>query len=171
MAYGMSFGGPTGKILLVLFRITLALILLFYLPKIARKEGMTTGFVIGLAGICAGALGNIVDSAFYGLVFDTGTTYNADFETYLGYSSISRFSLDGYSSFLHGCVVDMLYFPIIKTTYPSWFPFNAGEEFIFFRPIFNIADSAISVSAVYIFLFQRKTMNLLFRRNDTAQQL
>jgi signal peptidase II len=170
MAYGMSFGGPTGKILLVLFRMALALILLFYLPKIARKEEMTAGFVIGLAGICAGALGNIVDSAFYGLVFDSGTTYNANFGTYLGYSSISRFSLDGYSSFLHGCVVDMLYFPIVKTTYPSWFPFCAGEEFIFFRPIFNIADSAISVSAAYIFLFQRRTMNLLFRRNDTAQQ-
>jgi signal peptidase II len=165
MAFGMLYGGPIGKIILVILRVFLAFALVIYIPKMVRKKGVTTGLVIGVAGICAGALGNIVDSAVYGLIFNTGTTYNPDFGTYVGYSGISELSKTGYSTFMHGCVVDMLHFPVIKTHYPSWFPFNAGEEFIFFRPIFNIADSAISVCAVYLLLFQRKALNLLFGKN------
>ena len=162
MAFGMLFGGPTGKIILVLFRITLAIALLVYIPKIMKKEGVSMGLVLGVAGICAGALGNIFDSAFYGMLFDTGTTYNPDFEVYVGYSGVSQFSNTGYASFMHGCVVDMLHFPIIETTYPSWFPFKAGEDFIFFRPIFNVADTAISASAIYLLLFKRKSLGILF---------
>ncbi|MDR1895740.1 MAG: lipoprotein signal peptidase [Prevotellaceae bacterium] len=164
MAFGMLFGGPVGKILLVFFRIVLAVALIVYIPKLARKEGVTTGLVIGIAGICAGAWGNIIDSAFYGLIFNTGTAYNPEFGDYIPYREISELSTNGYSSFLHGCVVDMFYFPVIRTTYPEWFPFKAGEEFIFFRPVFNIADSAISVSAVYILLFQRKALNLILKK-------
>jgi signal peptidase II len=164
MAFGMLFGGPAGKMILVVLRIILAVALIVYIPKIARKEGITTGLIFGIAGICAGALGNIIDSAFYGLIFDSGMTYNSDFGLYAGYAGVSKLSTDGYSSFMHGCVVDMLHFPIIKTYYPSWFPFNAGEEFVFFRPIFNIADASISVSAIYILLFQRKALNVLFRK-------
>jgi len=162
MAFGMVFGGPVGKIILVTFRIILAGFLIYYIPKMIKQEGITTGLVFGVAGVCAGAIGNIFDSAFYGMIFDTGTTYNSDFDVYVGYSGISEFSNAGYSSFMHGCVVDMFYFPIIKTTYPSWFPFNAGEEFVFFRPIFNLADTAITISVLYIILFQRKALNLLF---------
>ncbi|MDR1887703.1 MAG: lipoprotein signal peptidase [Prevotellaceae bacterium] len=166
MAFGMLFGGPTGKMILVVMRIILAVALIVYIPKIAKKEGITTGLVLGIAGICAGALGNIIDSAFYGLIFDTGTAYNPDFGRYADYAGVSELSATGYSSFMHGCVVDMFYFPIIQTTYPDWFPFNAGKEFIFFRPIFNVADASISVSAVYILLFQRKALNILFNRHS-----
>jgi signal peptidase II len=162
MAFGMLFGGPTGKIILVFMRIILAVALIVYIPKITRKEGVTTGLIFGIAGICAGALGNIIDSAFYGLIFNTGTTYNPDLGIYASYTGISEISSTGYASFMHGCVVDMLQFPVIRTYYPDWFPFNAGKEFVFFRPIFNIADASISVSAIYILLFQRKTLNILF---------
>jgi signal peptidase II len=164
MAFGMSFGGPIGKMFLVLFRIVLAGALIFYIPKLTRKQGMTTGFIMGMAGICAGALGNIIDSAFYGMIYDTGTTFNTDHNIYLGYQGISTLSTAGYSSFMHGCVVDMLYFPVIKTTLPDWFPVNAGEEFVFFRPIFNIADSAITVSVLYLLLFQRKAFKLFDKK-------
>jgi signal peptidase II len=166
MAFGILFGGPTGKILLVVLRIILAVVLILYIPKMAKKTGISTGLVIGIAGICAGALGNIFDSAFYGLIFDTGMTYSPEFGFYSKYAGVSELSTAGYASFMHGCVVDMFYFPIIRTQYPTWFPFNAGEEFIFFRPIFNIADAAISVSAVYILLFQRKALNLLLSKQE-----
>ncbi|MDR2286968.1 MAG: lipoprotein signal peptidase [Prevotellaceae bacterium] len=167
MAFGMLFGGPTGKILLVILRIALAIALIVYIPKITRKEGITTGLTFGIAGICAGALGNIIDSAFYGLIFNTGTTYNPDIGKYMEYTGISELSTTGYASFMHGCVVDMLQFPIIRTNYPDWFPFNAGKKFVFFGPIFNIADAAISVSAIYILLFQRKALNILFSKHNT----
>jgi signal peptidase II len=140
--------------------------LIVYIPKIAKREGLTTGLILGIAGICAGALGNIIDSAFYGMIFDTGTQYNPEFGQYTRYAGISKLSTTGYAPFMHGCVVDMFHVPVIKTHYPDWFPFNAGQEFIFFRPIFNIADSAISVSAIYILLFQRKALNILFNRHN-----
>jgi signal peptidase II len=162
MAFGLLFGGPVGKIILVILRFLLAIALIVYIPKIAKKEGITTGLILGIAGICAGAWGNIIDSTFYGMIFDTGRLFKPDLGMYVGYAGVSELSTTGYSSFMHGCVVDMLYFPIIKTHYPDWFPFNAGQEFIFFRPIFNIADAAISVSAIYLFLFQRKALNILF---------
>jgi signal peptidase II len=169
MAFGMLFGGPIGKMILVTLRIILAMALIVYIPKIAKKEGITPGLMLGIAGICAGALGNIIDSAFYGLIFNTGTTYNPNFGSYAEYSGISELSANGYASFMHGCVVDMLYFPVIRTHFPDWFPFNAGEEFVFFRPIFNIADTSISVSAIYIFLFQRKALNILFNKSNTEE--
>ncbi|MDR2026106.1 MAG: lipoprotein signal peptidase [Prevotellaceae bacterium] len=165
MAFGMLFGGPVGKIILVVMRIILAAALIVYIPKITKKEGVTVGLTLGIAGICAGALGNIIDSAFYGLIFNTGTAYNPEFGTYVDYAGVSELAVPGYSSFMHGCVVDMLQFPIIRTHYPEWFPFNAGEEFIFFSPIFNIADASISVGAIYILLFQRKALNILFNRS------
>ncbi|MDR0558559.1 MAG: lipoprotein signal peptidase [Prevotellaceae bacterium] len=165
MAFGLLFGGPAGKILLVIFRIVLSVALLIYIPRIAKREGVTTGFMLGLAGICAGALGNIIDSAFYGLIFNSGTAFNSEYGAYMNYQGISQLSLQGYAPLLHGCVVDMFYFPIIKTTYPQWFPFWAGEEFIFFRPVFNFADASISVSGAYILLFQRKALNVLLKRS------
>jgi signal peptidase II len=164
MAFGMSFGGPFGKIILVGLRFFFAIALVIYVHRIAKKEGITAGLIFGIAGICAGAWGNIIDSAFYGLIFDSGTTYNPDLECYAGYAGVSKLSSTGYSSFMHGCVVDMLHFPVIKAHYPEWFPFNAGKEFVFFRPIFNIADTAISVSGIYILLFQRKALNVLLGR-------
>ena len=158
MAFGMTFGGPTGKILLVIFRMAMAAAILWYIPKMIRR-GASAGLIMGAAGICAGALGNIIDCALYGLIFDTGTVFSPGFDRYVGYAGVSQFASEGYSSFLHGCVVDMFHFPIIRTSYPEWFPVKGGEEFVFFRPIFNIADSAISVSIFYIILFQRRTLN------------
>lgn len=168
MAFGMHFGGPMGKILLVVFRIVTVAILMIYIPKISRRNGINTGLVLGLAGICAGALGNIIDSSVYGLIFNTGTSFNAEYGEYMGYSGVSQLSLSGYSSFLHGCVVDMFYFPLVETHYPEWFPVYGGKEFIFFRPVFNFADASISVSVAYIFLFQRKAANVLLKRPATA---
>jgi signal peptidase II len=164
MAFGMLFGGPVGKMILVVLRMFFAIALIIYINRISKKEGITTGLIFGIAGICAGAWGNIIDSTFYGLIFDTGTTYDPNLGRYAAYAGISTLSTTGYSSFMHGCVVDMLYFPIIQTHYPEWVPFKAGQEFIFFGPIFNIADAAISVGAIYILLFQRKALNVLFNK-------
>jgi len=101
-----------------------------------------------VALIFAGALGNLIDSMFYGLIFDTSTPFP--------YSTARIFPPHGYASFLHGKVVDMLYFPIINTHFPSWFPFWGGQPFEFFSPIFNIADASISVGIIAIFVFQKK---------------
>ncbi|HPS72644.1 MAG TPA: signal peptidase II, partial [Bacteroidales bacterium] len=110
------------------------------------KENAKTGFVIGISMIMAGAIGNLLDSAFYGLVFSDSLT------------EVARFlpSGGGYASFLHGRVVDMLYFPIINTSYPDWLPFVGGKPFIFFSPVFNIADSAITTGVFYLLIFERK---------------
>jgi signal peptidase II len=146
MAFGMSFGGDWGKLFLSLFRIALILFIGYYLVKLSRKATTPLGVMVGLSLILAGAAGNIFDSMFYGLLFDHS------------YGQVAAFLPEGggYASFLHGKVVDMLYFPVIDTTFPEWVPFWGGEQFIFFRPIFNIADASISVSVFYLLLFQRR---------------
>jgi signal peptidase II len=104
----------------------------------------------------AGALGNILDSAFYGLIFDRGTTLNTDFQEYIPYDGIAAFSSQGYAKSMFGCVVDMFYFPMISGTFPDWFPIWGGEDFQFFRPIFNFADASISGGVFIIILFQKR---------------
>lgn len=145
-AYGMQLGGEYGKLALSLFRIVASTFIGYYIWKLI-KRGASTGMLIGFALIFAGAVGNIIDSAFYGLIFSESTPY-----------SVATLFPDGggYASFLHGKVVDMLYFPIINGFYPNWFPFVGGEHFTFFSPIFNIADSYISVGVIYLLLFQTK---------------
>lgn len=133
MAFGFEFGEKWGKYILSIFRIVAVVAIAFYMRNIIRKNA-PTGVVIGFALIFAGAVGNILDSMYYGIIFGDSLYQVAEFMPKGG----------GYSSFLQGRVVDMLYFPIVKTTYPSWSPINAGEPFIFFRPVFNIADSAIT---------------------------
>jgi signal peptidase II len=144
MAFGMQFAGDYGKLFLSIFRIIAVLVIIYILYRVSRQK-TSNGFIISLSLILAGAIGNIVDSAYYGLIFSEST-----------FLDVARFmpSGGGYSSFLHGKVVDMLYFPILQGTYPSWFPFWSGEEFIFFRPVFNIADSAITVGVVLLLFFQ-----------------
>ncbi len=93
---------------------------------------------------------------FYGMIFDKGLHYDAAINDYVSYSGIAQFSSAGYSSFLHGSVVDMLYFPIFKGHFPGWFPFVGGNEFEFFSPIFNIADASISVGVITLVLFQKR---------------
>jgi len=145
MAFGMEFWGRTGKLFLSLFRIVAISAIGYFLFKLI-KENAKTGFVIGISMIMAGAVGNLLDSAFYGLVFSDSLTEVARFLPNGG----------GYASFLHGRVVDMLYFPIINTSYPSWLPFVGGKPFIFFSPVFNIADSAITTGVFYLLIFERK---------------
>lgn len=145
MAFGLSFGGEIGKVILTLFRLGAVALLLRWIYKLCKKEE-TLGVVLGLSAITAGAAGNIIDSLFYGLIFSESTPYSV---------AVLFPEAGGYASFFHGKVVDMLYFPVINTTLPSWFPFNAGEPFIFFSPIFNLADAAISVGVIYLILFKR----------------
>ncbi|MEI6748439.1 MAG: lipoprotein signal peptidase [Bacteroidota bacterium] len=144
MAFGMQFAGDYGKLFLSVFRIIAVLVIIYILYRVTRHK-ISNGFIISLSLILAGAIGNILDSAYYGLIFSDST-----------FLDVARFlpQEGGYSSFLHGKVVDMLYFPILRGTYPSWFPFWSGEEFIFFRPVFNIADSAISTGVVLLLFFQ-----------------
>jgi signal peptidase II len=143
MAFGMKFGGEVGKIILSLCRVGLVALIGYYLVRLIKKE-ISMGVVIGVTLIFAGAIGNIIDSLFYGVIFSDS------------YGQVATMFQGGYAPFLQGHVVDMFYFPIIETTFPSWFPIWGGEEFIFFRPIFNVADSSISIGVVYLMLFQRK---------------
>jgi signal peptidase II len=144
MAFGLKFGGEIGKIFLTVFRIILVALIGMYVSKLLKK-GASVGVVVGMALIFAGAVGNIIDSLFYGLLF-TGSE---------GQVATLFPAAGGYAPFLQGRVVDMLYFPIIETSFPAWFPMWGGEEFIFFRPVFNIADSAITIGVIYLLLFKR----------------
>jgi len=155
MAFGLEFGGNYGKLALSLFRILAVFGGVFYIRKIVR-DGEHKGFIICVSLILAGALGNIIDSAFYGLIFDRGMSLNPMTGYWDEYSGVAQFSTQGYTGFLHGHVVDMFYFPIYHGTLPSWVPFWGGEEFEFFSAIFNFADAAISVGILLIFLFQRR---------------
>ncbi len=144
MAFGMQFWGDYGKVALSLLRIVAVFGIGWYVLKLI-KEKAPTGLVISFALIMGGALGNIIDSAFYGLIFNNETNVSTMFH-----------ENGGYGTFLHGKVVDMFYFPIIKGRFPDWMPFWSNEPFEFFRPVFNIADAAISVGVFSIVLFYRK---------------
>jgi signal peptidase II len=148
MAFGFEFAGKYGKVILSLFRIVAVIGIGWYLGKLIKK-GIPTGLVISISLIMAGALGNIVDSAFYGLIFSESLGQVAQLFPEEG----------GYAPFLYGKVVDMLFFPIIKTSWPSWSPINPGESFVFFRPVFNFADSFITIGISIILLFFRRYFN------------
>lgn len=144
MAFGMEFGGSFGKYFLSIFRVIAIIAIGWYLAGIVKSRAHT-GYVICVSLILAGAIGNLIDSAFYGMIFN---------ESY--YNVAKFFSPHHYSGFLQGKVVDMLYFPLIESHYPKWFPLWGGDEFIFFRPIFNLADSSITIGVTIILLFQNK---------------
>jgi signal peptidase II len=145
MAFGMEMGGKPGKFILSIFRIIAIIGIGWFLTRlIKRKSNM--GLILAVSAIMAGAVGNIIDSAFYGMIFSESFHQPAVLFPPGG----------GYSSFLHGKVVDMFYFPVINTTWPDWSPVRPGESFVFFRPVFNIADSAITCGVLAILLFQKK---------------
>lgn len=145
MAFGMELGGDFGKIFLSVFRIIAVVGIGWYLYKLTLKKA-PLGLVISVSMVLAGALGNIIDSAFYGMIFNHS------------YSQLATLFPEGggYASFLHGRVVDMFYFPLFSGTYPDWFPWLGGQEYIFFRPVFNIADSSITFGIISILIFQKK---------------
>lgn len=154
-AFGMSLGGVAGKIILTLSRAVAITLLIYYITKLTRRERniqgrVPKGVLVALVFITAGAAGNLIDSLFYGVIFSASTT-----------TQVAQFlpAGGGYAPFLQGKVVDMLYFPIIQGTFPSWMPFNAGEPFTFFSAIFNVADSYITCAFAYLILFQRKFFN------------
>ena len=155
MAFGFEFGGEFGKLVLSVFRILACIAGVFYI-RYAIKQKEHPGFIFAISLILAGALGNILDSAFYGLIFDRGTTLHPDFQEYMPYDGVAVFTTDGYAKSMYGCVVDMFYFPMINGVFPDWFPIWGGEEFQFFRPIFNFADAAISGGVIVIILFQKR---------------
>jgi signal peptidase II len=159
MAFGMKFGGTVGKFLLSLFRIGLFAALWWWISSLAKKssvpvtgsvtepaEGPTVpnGVLVGLTLITAGAFGNIIDSLFYGLIFN-------------------------YAPFMFGRVVDMLYFPIIDTYWPTWMPFVGGQHFIFFSPVFNFADSCVTVGALYLIFFQYRFFARIDETSDAKK--
>ena len=148
MAFGMKFGGAVGKACLSIFRIVLSAVLIWWISKLCKRgsdrdpsrTAVPTGVLVGLTLITAGALGNIFDCLFYGLVFSESTVMQ-----------VAQFG-GSYAPFLFGKVVDMFYFPLF--TWPDWVPLIGGD--IFFSPVFNFADSCVSVGAVYLLLFQYK---------------
>lgn len=148
MAYGMTF---FNKLALSLFRLVAISVISYYVYKLVKRP-QPKGYIICLSMILAGAMGNIIDSMFYGLIFSPSTPY--EIAEFVPFGS-------GYASFLHGKVVDMFYFPIIETTWPQWVPQFGGKEFIFFSPIFNFADACISVGVVLLLLFYRKELELI----------
>ena len=148
MAFGMEIGGKIGKLILSLFRIVAIGGIGWFLNSLINQKAHI-GLILSVSAIFAGAAGNMIDSAFYGMIFS---------ESYFQ-PAIMFPPEGGYSSFLHGRVVDMFYFPIIDTQWPDWSPIKAGESFVFFRPVFNIADSAIVCGVTAILLFQKKMFN------------
>lgn len=145
MAFGMVFGGDSGKLFLSIFRLIAISGIAYFLISSIKKD-MHAGFIFCVALILAGAAGNMIDCAFYGLIFDDSTQRLAQLFPARG----------GYGSFLKGNVVDMFYFPMVSGYFPTWIPKIGGEPFTFFNAIFNVADSAISVGVAIIFVFQVK---------------
>ena len=157
MAWGWKFGGDWGKMALTLFRLVAVVFGVFYIRTIIKKQ-FHPGFIICVGMIFAGALGNLIDSLFYGMVFSNSE---------MGLPLAHLFpKAGGYAGFLHGRVVDMLYAPIIEDKIlPSWLPIWGGERFTFFSPIFNIADASISVGVIAILIFQKK----FFKKNPLQE--
>ena len=142
MAFGMEFGGNLGKYILSIFRLIAIVAISVYWYKLPNTN-IKKGIIYSISLVLAGAIGNMIDSAFYGMIFSES------------YGQIATVFEGGYSSFLQGKVVDMFYFPIINGHFPTWLPLVGGNHFIFFRPVFNIADAAISTGVINILIFHR----------------
>ena len=160
MAFGFEFNGNYGKLFLSVFRMLAVVAIGWYLFKLTKQKKVPMGFIVCISLIFAGAIGNIIDSLFYGMIFNHS------------YGQVATLFPEGggYSSFLHGKVVDMFYFPLLSGRYPSWFPFVGGNQFLFFRPVFNIADSAISVGIFSILIFYRNHFNKAENIEETEEQ-
>lgn len=149
MAFGLELGGDWGKLVLSLFRIIVVSVMAYFITKLIRQKA--SYLLLGcIALIFSGAVGNILDSIFYGVLFsDSGTFHQPELATFLPKEG-------GYAPVLFGKVVDMLYFPMYEGFWPEWVPFVGGDYLLFFRPIFNIADSAISIGVFIALIFYRR---------------
>ena len=154
LAFGMTLGGGFGKLALSIFRIIAVFLIGWYLMFLTRAQA-NRGLIFSVSLVFVGALGNIIDSVFYSMIFSQST-----------FHSIAEYMPEagGYGGILHGKVVDMFYFPLFYGTYPEWVPIKGGDIFIFFRPVFNIADSAITTGVIILIVFQRK----FFKKNITG---
>lgn len=145
MAFGYELGFSWGKLALSLFRIGAIVALGFYIAHIVKRKS-PAGFVLSISLIMAGALGNMIDSAFYGMIFSQSMFHEV---------ATAFPEAGGYASFLHGEVVDMFYFPLFSFTWPEWMPWLGGQMFTFFQPVFNVADASITIGVALILLFQK----------------
>jgi signal peptidase II len=150
MAYGIELGGDLGKLALSVFRIVFVTGIAWYIVKLI-KEKQDQLYVFSIALIFSGAVGNIIDSVLYGVIFSDSMYGVAQFLPVNG----------GYSSLLYGKVVDMFYFPLLQGYFPEWFPFWGNERFIFFRPVFNLADASISIGVFMIIAFQKRFLETI----------
>lgn len=158
MAFGMEIGS---KIFLSVFRMVAVAGLSYYI-WLQLKEKARSGYVVLLTMILAGAIGNLIDCMFYGLIFNVSTPYNvAEFVSFG----------DGYAQFLMGRVVDMFYFPLIEATWPTWMPIVGGQDFVFFSPVFNFADSCVSVGIIALLIFYRKELSQIsFQKKEQVNE-
>ncbi len=150
MAFGLHFGGSLGKIMLTAFRLIVVVVFLYMMRNLLRKNSTPWSLILSFALIIAGAIGNIIDSVFYGMIF-TESSYHGGIAEFVPIGQ-------GYAPVLQGKVVDMFYFPLYKGELPEWLPFFGGNYFEFFRPVFNVADSAISCGIV-LFLLNHRTVS------------
>lgn len=157
MAYGFHFGGLLGKYALVILRIFLIAAMVYLFNK-WLKEGVSNYLLIPMAMIFAGAIGNLIDGMFYGLIFDSGTVFDEGIDRWIEYGGVSKIVPlgEGYSAFMKGCVVDMLHFPLVDWTVPANWPLIGGKHLEFFKYIFNVADSAITVGGALLIIFRKK---------------
>ncbi|MBS1573198.1 MAG: lipoprotein signal peptidase [Bacteroidetes bacterium] len=157
MAYGFHFGGLLGKYLLVILRVALIFGMIYLFRKWIKEGRVTNYLLLPMAMIFGGAIGNLLDGMFYGMIFDSGSIYDEQVGRWIEYGGISKITTfgHGYSSFMKGCVVDMLHFPLVDWWVPNNWPVIGGQHIEFFKYIFNIADSAITVGASLLYLFRK----------------
>lgn len=160
MAFGLEFSGEYGKLALSLFRIIAIVFIGWYLYRLVVRKAHA-GLLVCVSLILGGAMGNMIDSAFYGMIFS---------ESLFNRIAVMFPENGGYGTFLHGKVVDMLYFPIVTGTFPDWFPYWSGQPFIFFRPVFNIADAAITTGVFVLIIFQKRFFGTKWQKQETADQ-